>query len=146
MMEIRNAEAGDLEAWLPLWKGYCDFYRVTIAEDITRSTWARILDPMTDLNARMALSDGKLVGFAHHVTHATTWDRRPTCYLEDLFTAPAARGLGVARALLDDLVALGKAKDWASIYWITAEDNATARKLYDSYTGKDEFVRYSIGL
>jgi GNAT superfamily N-acetyltransferase len=146
MIEIRNAEAGDLETWLVLWKGYCDFYRVTIAEDITLSTWARVLDPMTALTCRMALSDGTLVGFAQHHTHLTTWDKRPTCYLEDLFVSPDARGLGVARALMDDLVALGRAKDWASVYWITAEGNTTARKLYDSYVGRDEFVRYSIGM
>ena len=146
MIEIRDAEAGDLESWRVLWKGYCDFYKVEIADDITLSTWARALDPMNVLTARVALSEGQLVGFAHHHTHLTTWDRRPTCYLEDLFTAPTARGLGVGRALLDDLVALGKARDWASIYWITAEGNATARKIYDSYTGRDEFVRYSIGL
>jgi GNAT superfamily N-acetyltransferase len=146
MIEIRDAEAGDLESWLVLWKGYCDFYKVEIDNGITMATWARALDPMNVLMARMALVDGALVGFAHHHTHLTTWDRRPTCYLEDLFAAPAARGLGVGRALLDDLVALGKARDWASIYWITAEGNATARKLYDSYSGRDEFVRYSIGL
>ncbi|MGV3553617.1 N-acetyltransferase family protein [Rhizobium sp.] len=146
MIKIRDAEAGDLEAWLPLWKGYCDFYKVEIADDITMATWARALDPMNVLSARVALVDGRLVGFAHHHTHLTTWDRRPTCYLEDLFTAPSVRGLGVGRALLDDLVALGKARDWASIYWITAEGNATARKIYDSYAPRDEFVRYSIGL
>lgn len=146
MLEIRDARAGDLEAWLPLWRGYCDFYRVEIAPDITMSTWARILDPMNVLTARVALADGRLLGFAHHHTHLTTWDRRPTCYLEDLFVDPLARGAGIARALLDDLVALGRERDWASIYWITAEGNATARKLYDSYVGRDEFVRYSIGL
>lgn len=146
MIDIRDAEAGDLEAWLALWKGYCDFYRVEIAPDITMSTWARILDPMNVLACRMALSDGRAVGFAQHHTHLTTWDRRPTCYLEDLFVAETARGLGVARALMDDLVATGKAKDWASVYWITAEGNATARTLYDSYAGRDEFVRYSIGM
>jgi len=146
MIEIRDAEAGDLEGWLPLWKGYCDFYKVEIAVDITMSTWARVLDPMNVLTCRMAVAGGNLVGFAQHHTHITTWDRRPTCYLEDLFVSPAARGLGVARALMDDLVALGKAKDWASVYWITAEGNATARTLYDSYVGRDEFVRYSIGM
>ena len=146
MIEIRDAQAGDLEGWLPLWKGYCDFYHVEIAPDITLSTWARILDPMNGLTCRMALVGGNLVGFAQHHTHLTTWDRRPTCYLEDLYVAETARGFGVARALMDDLVALGKTKDWASVYWITAEGNAAARKLYDSYVGRDEFVRYSIGL
>lgn len=144
MIEIRDAQAGDLADWMVLWDGYCAFYQVDIAVDITTTTWARILDPMNMLTCRLAIVGGNLVGFAHHHTHLTTWDRRPTCYLEDLFTAPSARGFGVARALLDDLVALGKARDWASIYWITAEDNATARKIYDDYAQRDAFVRYSV--
>lgn len=146
MIEIRDAEAGDLEGWLPLWRGYCDFYRVEIAEDITLATWARALDPMNVLACRVAMVGGAMVGFAQHHTHLTTWDRRPTCYLEDLFVAPSGRGAGVARALMDDLVATAKARDWASIYWITAEGNAAARRLYDSVAGRDEFVRYSICL
>jgi protein phosphatase len=55
-------------------------------------------------------------------------------------------GLGVGRALIDDLVARGKERDWVSIYWITAEKNKTAQKLYDSYVDKDEFIRYCINL
>ena len=146
MIEIRDAQAGDLADWMPLWQGYCDFYQVEIDPDITMSTWARILDPMNVLTARVALVGGNMVGFAHHHTHLTTWDKRPTAYLEDLFVAPNGRGFGVARALMDDLVALGKAGDWASVYWITAEGNETARRLYDSYVGRDQFVRYSIPL
>lgn len=146
MIEIRDAQAGDLGDWMPLWRGYCDFYEVEIDPDITMASWARILDPMNVLTARVALVDGRMVGFAHHHTHLTTWDRRPTAYLEDLFVAPSGRGLGVARALMDDLVALGKAKDWVSVYWITAEGNETARRLYDSYVGRDQFVRYCINL
>lgn len=145
-VEIRNAEAGDLDQWQVLWQGYLTFYKVTIAPDITMATWARILDPMNPLTCRVAVIDGLLVGFAHHHTHLTTWDTRPTCYLEDLFVGPAVRGGGIGRALLDDLVALGKAGNWASIYWITAETNVTAQKLYDSYNKRDEFFRYSIVL
>lgn len=146
VVEIRNAEARDLDQWRVLWQGYLTFYKVTIAPDTTMATWARILDPMNVLTCRVAERDGALVGFAHHHAHLTTWDTRPTCYLEDLFVSPAVRGGGVGRALLDDLVALGKAADWASIYWITAETNVTAQKLYDSYNKRDEFVRYSIVL
>jgi ribosomal protein S18 acetylase RimI-like enzyme len=144
--DIRNAQAGDLEQWLPLWDGYLTFYKVSIAPEITMNTWARILDPMNPLTCRIASVGGNLVGFAHHHTHLTTWDLRPTCYLEDLFVSPTARGLGVGRALIDDLVALGRADDWMAIYWITADDNKTAQKLYDSYNKRDPFIRYSITL
>lgn len=145
-IDIRDAEAGDFDAWSPLWQGYLSFYKVSIPAEITAATWARILDPMNSLTCRVAAIDGNLVGFAHHHTHLTTWDVRPTCYLEDLFVGPDIRGAGIGRALIDDLVALGKARDWMSIYWITADDNKTAQKLYDSYNKRDEFMRYSIVL
>jgi len=145
-IEIRNARPDDLAQWSLLWQGYLTFYKVAIAADITAATWARILDPMNPLTCRLAVADGRLAGFAHHHTHLTTWDMRPTCYLEDLFVSPGIRGGGIGAALLDDLVALGKARDWASIYWITADDNKTAQKLYDRYNKADEFTRYSIVL
>jgi ribosomal protein S18 acetylase RimI-like enzyme len=146
MIDIRDARSDDLQSWLPLWQGYLTFYKVKIAPEITTATWARILDPMNDLTCRMAEKDGELLGFAHHFTHLTTWDIRPTCYLEDLFVSPAARGLGIGRALIDDLIALGKARDWTSVYWITAEDNKTAQALYDSYNKRDAFIRYTLTL
>ena len=43
--EIRPVVAADFDVWLPLWKGYQDFYRVDIADAVTRNTWARFLDP-----------------------------------------------------------------------------------------------------
>ena len=144
--EIRDARPGDLGDWMPLWEGYLTFYKVTIAPDVTANTWARILDPMNLLTSRLALVDGNMVGFANFHTHLTTWDKRPVCYLEDLFVSPLARGLGIGRQLIDDMIAIGKQKNWASVYWITAEDNATAQTLYDSYNKRDAFIRYSVTL
>lgn len=144
--DIRDARTGDLADWMPLWEGYLAFYKVEIEQSVTMATWGRILDPMNVLRSRVATVGGNMVGFANFHTHLTTWDARPTCYLEDLFVSPTARGLGIGRALLDDLVAIGKASDWASIYWITAEDNETAQKLYETYTKRDGFYRYAITL
>jgi len=143
---IRDAQVGDLADWMPLWQGYLDFYGVDVEPAVTMNTWARILDPMNPLTCRLATVGGNVVGFAHHHTHLTTWDTRPTCYLEDLFVSENARGLGIGRALIEDLVTLGREKNWASIYWITAEDNETAQMLYDRLATRDEFRRYSIKL
>ncbi len=69
---------------------------------------------------------------------------RPTCYLEDLFVDPVARAVGVGRVLLDDLVTLGGARVWSSLYWHTRGDNARARTLYDRYVAADDFVRHRL--
>ena len=93
---------------------------------------------------RLAEREGAIIGFAICVLHEGTWSIRPTCYLEDLFVDPAARTVGVGRALLEDLVSLGSERGWSSLYWHTRADNAQARKLYDRYVAADDFVRYRL--
>ena len=45
--------------------------------------------------------------------HEGTWIRGRDCYLEDLFVDADARGKGLGRALIDDLIATSKAKGWS---------------------------------
>ena len=145
-LEIRDAAPADEEAWRSLWDGYLDFYRVTLAPGITAHTWGRMMDPRGALKARLACLDGPPAGFAMHLHHPSSWVIGEDCYLEDLFVAPEARGQGIARALIDDLVALARAKGWHRLYWHTREDNARARKLYDSYVQTDGHIRYRMVL
>ena len=58
----------------------------------------------------------------------------------------SARGGGVGRALIDDLLALGRARGWARVYWHTDQGNAQARALYDSYVLSDGHIRYRLKL
>jgi ribosomal protein S18 acetylase RimI-like enzyme len=56
------------------------------------------------------------------------------------------RGRGIGRALIEDLLAQARAKGWSRIYWHTEASNAAARRLYETYTRADEFVRYRLFL
>ncbi|MDL2400065.1 GNAT family N-acetyltransferase [Rhizobium mayense] len=141
---IRDARHEDEARWRELWADYLAFYGVGIAPDITDKTWRRAFDPASAIFMRVAEVDGEVKGFTLCLTHEGTWVRAPDCYLEDLFVAESARGLGVGRALMDDLVALCKKNGWARLYWHTEESNATARKLYDSYVESDGHIRYRI--
>jgi GNAT superfamily N-acetyltransferase len=143
---IRDARPEDEQRWRELWSDYLTFYGVNLAPDITGMTWRRIFDPASTIFMRVAEVDREVMGFALCITHEGTWTRTLDCYLEDLFVDEAARGKGVGRALLDDLVALSKAKGWTRLYWHTDETNATARKLYDSYVKSDGHIRYRITL
>lgn len=145
MTTIRDATPADEAAWRELWAGYLDFYAETLDEEITAATWARILDPGSFVFARVAEQSGMLIGFSISVLHEGTWSAAPTCYLEDLFVAPGARGRGVGRALIQDLVDMGRQAGWARLYWMTRQDNP-ARKLYDSFGPADDFVRYRLKL
>lgn len=143
---IRDATAADEAAWRGLWNQYLAFYKVDLADDVTAHTWARILDPSSRVAMRVAEVDGLLAGFAIHHFHDSTWVKTPDCYLEDLFLDASYRGQGIGRALIDDLIAITKAKGWSRLYWHTDRDNATARKLYDTYAPEDGHVRYRLKL
>lgn len=141
---IRDAEPRDEAVWRRLWLGYVTFYEVDVPEAVTAYTWARILDPDIPMFCRVAEHDGTVIGFAISTLHPSTWTDGLNCYLEDLFVDPVARGKGVGRALIDDLLALAKQKSWARLYWHTDAGNETARALYDRYTLADNFVRYRL--
>jgi GNAT superfamily N-acetyltransferase len=142
--EIRDALPEDEQAWRRLWNGYLGFYQVTLDPEVTSATWSRILDPASPVSMRLALVDNNTVGFAIHLSHPSTWVRNNDCYLEDLYLDEAARGHGIGRALIDDLVAICREKGWERLYWHTDEGNIRARKLYDSYIKTDGHVRYRL--
>ena len=145
-LEIRDARAADYAAWADLWSQYLAFYKVTLSAEITDHTWHRILDPASRLTGRLAFLEGTMVGFAIHHHHASTWVAGDDCYLEDLFLDASARGHGIGRALINDLIAVSRAKGCKRLYWHTDKGNQTARRLYDHYAKEDGHVRYRLPL
>ncbi len=145
-LTLRDAAPEDEATWRGLWDAYLAFYAVDLAASVTDLTWARLLDPASPLKARLACRDDRVEGFAIHQHHPSSWVAGDDCYLEDLFVADTARGGGVGRALIDDLIALARARGWNRLYWHTDEDNARARALYDSYTPSDGHIRYRLHL
>jgi GNAT superfamily N-acetyltransferase len=143
---IRDATLADEAAFRALWGAYLAFYKVDLAAEVTDATWARLMDPASPVKARLAEVDGQVLGFAVHMHHPSTWVATEDCYLEDLYVAEAARGQGLGRALIDDLIALARDRSWARLYWHTNEGNARARALYDQYVASDGHIRYRLKL
>ncbi len=141
---IRSALPADEATWRKLWRGYCDFYGVTISDEITARTWKRILDPDSAVLCMVAQVDDQVHGFANCVVHENTWESQPVCYLEDLFVSPSARGHGLGTALIEWLRNAMRAEGWARLYWVTRGDDQNSRRLYDRFAQADGFVRYVI--
>lgn len=139
---IRAALPADEPAWRQLWRAYCEFYRVQLADEVTDRTWKRILDPDSQVMCIVAEVDGQIYGFANCVVHENTWEIQAVCYLEDLFVTPSARGHGIGAALIEWLRNAMRAEGWARLYWTTKSDNHGARRLYDRFARADGFVRY----
>jgi GNAT superfamily N-acetyltransferase len=149
-LTIRPARREDFDAWLPLWDGYNAFYERTgptaVSAAQTRTTWARFFDGYEPMEALVAEHDGGLVGFVHIIFHRNTVMMGPTCYLQDLFAAPALRGKGVGRALIEAAAKHAKEAGAPRLYWQTQEGNATARLLYDRIAQQSGFIVYRMDL
>ena len=94
------------------------------------------------LGARL---DGGLAGFAHYIVHLHSW-LGEVCYLQDLFTAPPARGRGVATALIEAVAEFAQQRGTARFYWLTKEDKQPVRALYDRIARYKGFIRYDYTL
>lgn len=132
----------DRPDWEPLWKGYQAFYKVDLPRDVTDLTWRRFFDGLEPVHALVAEEGGALIGLVHYLFHRSTWMVGPTCYLQDLFTAEAARGKGVGAALIEAVYREAAAAGASRVYWNTHETNATARSLYDKIAARSGFIQY----
>ncbi|WP_059413927.1 GNAT family N-acetyltransferase [Cupriavidus basilensis] len=143
---IRPASQADYPAWKALWDGYNAFYGrhgpTALPEDITRMTWSRFFDAYEPVHALVAERGGRLLGLVHFLYHRSTIQIGPSCYLQDLFTAEAARGAGVGRALIEAVYRRAQEDGAKRVYWQTHETNQTAMRLYDAVAEKSGFVVY----
>lgn len=139
---IRDPRPEDEAAWRRLWAGYVAFYEAEIGDEVTAKTWRRLFEPRSNMLGRIAEWQGEVAGFTVSIIHPGSWTLTPLCYLEDLFVDPAARGHGIGKALVQDLINIGRKRGWSRLYWHTRASNEAARRLYDKFVHADDFVRY----
>jgi GNAT superfamily N-acetyltransferase len=143
-VRVRRLEARDKPVWLNLFKGYIEFYKATVAEDVIEMTWKRLMEGAPDFHIALVAvhAADKPVGLAHVLFHRSTWSPTHYCYLEDLFVDPAQRAKGAGRALIEATYREADARGCTRTYWATQEFNYRARALYDQVATKSVFVQY----
>ena len=143
MLLIRPLTAADEVDWRRLWTGYLEFYKTSVPEEVYRTTFARLLggDPQ-DFHGLVAEQEGRVIGLAHYLFHRHCWRVENVVYLQDLYVDPEVRGTGAGRALIEAVYAAADAAGCPSVYWLTQDFNATARRLYDRIGRVTPFIRY----
>jgi len=145
--EIRAVRRADHEEWRPLWDGYNAFYgrsgASALPEPITQATWERFFDAAEPVHALVAERGGKVVGLVHYLYHRSTTRLHDVCYLQDLFTAPELRGLGIGRQLIHGVYDAARAVGCTRVYWQTQVTNRAGRALYDKVAQHRGFIVYS---
>jgi GNAT superfamily N-acetyltransferase len=143
-MHVRRLEARDREAWEQLFRGYIEFYRAEVSDEVINLTWQRLLAGGESNQICLVVANGAAApfGLAHVLFHRSTWSATWYCYLEDLFVDPAQRGAGAGRAIIEAVYREADARGCTRTYWVTEERNAKARALYDRVAAKTPFVQY----
>lgn len=143
---IRDVSRADYEQWEALWAQYNAFYgrvgATALPQHIVQSTWDRMLDRNEPVHGLVAEHDGKLVGLAHYIFHRNTITVENTSYLQDLFSDPERRGLGIGRDLIAAFYERAEQAGTVGVYWHTQGTNKAAMRLYDKVATNTEFVVY----
>ncbi|SEK66576.1 GNAT family N-acetyltransferase [Roseovarius nanhaiticus] len=140
----RPIEAADEDAWRRLWTGYLQYYETSVPEEVYATTFQRLLsDEHPNQNGLMALKGETPVGLVHYIYHPHNWKIEEVCYLQDLYADPSARGTGVGRKLIEAVYAAADRDGRPSVYWMTQDFNATARRLYDRIAVLTPFIKYA---
>lgn len=157
-LRIAPVAADELQELLPLIASYQRFYEVEPVDDErNRAFFSRFLAPSEDgllLGAWGASGGdarpgggGELLGYACLYWHFTSLIPAEAVLMNDLYVIEPARGRGVGRALIEASAAAGRDRGAAVLRWVTAPDNKTAQRLYDTTGAKREpAIEYELDL
>jgi len=163
-IEIVRAGAEDIDAVVPLFDAYLQFYKLPSNEEAARRfLHARLLkgeaviflalessatgEPAARPYKTAAHKNGRAaLGFTLLYPTWSSLSMKPWWNLNDLYVVPEARQRGVARALMERARRLAEETGASGLGLETAKDNLPAQKLYEQLGWKreEEFYRYEI--
>jgi aminoglycoside 6'-N-acetyltransferase I len=137
-IEIRLLGPGDIEV--------LDRVAPDVFDGPVDPRWARAFLDDTRHHLVVAIDDGTVVGMASAVDYVHP-DKAPQLWINEVGVATSHRRRGIARRLLDALLAHGRTLGCTEAWLGTEEDNVAARRLYEGAGSKPErFVLYSFPL
>jgi GNAT superfamily N-acetyltransferase len=147
---IEDVGEQDLDELLPLMRAYCDFYEVD-PPDERLLTLSRMLiaDPAREGVQFLARDDEtrEPLGFATVFWTWSTLSASRLAVMNDLFVAEAARGRGVAEALIEACRGRAARQGATSLEWQTAKDNLRAQAVYERVGGvRSEWLDYALAV
>ena len=144
-VSIRPLAQGDRAKWEELFQAYAEFYKTSVPDGGFDAVWDWIFDENNDFWCDLACDDGgNIIGFTQYQLMHRSLGGGMVVYLSDLYVSPDIRGSGAGRALIDHVVEFAKSKGLPNVRWLTQEFNYPARRLYDTYEPKSDFILYSV--
>jgi len=147
-LQVRQATIHDLDALVPLFDGYRQFYgKPSDPQGAHAFLGARFAHHQSLILLALDAT-GTGLGFTQLYPLFSSVRMVRSYLLNDLFVAPPARRQGVAAALLREAAAHARALGAASLALSTGRDNAPAQALYESlgWQRDQQFCEYALTL
>lgn len=128
---IRPATRADVPQILAFIRALAAYEREPEAVTATEADLERDgFGPNPFYSCLIAEHNGRAAGFAFYFFNYSTWMGRPGLYLEDLFVEPEFRGLGIGKALLQQVAAIARQKGCPRLQWEVLDWNTPAIEFY----------------
>ena len=136
-MTIRPGQKSDVPEILKLIHELAHFEKEPEAVKTTEEDLLRDGFSDTPFFHTLILEDeGKVQGMALYFFNWSTWEGRPSLYLEDLYVRESGRGKGFGRSLLIKLAQIAVEKNCARFEWEVLDWNQKARDFYHQLGAK----------
>lgn len=128
---LRFALAADCDAIFNLIKALAEYEKLSdaVSGDANLLKQHLFSEPKY-IEAIVAESMGKIVGFALFFHNYSTFLTKPGIYLEDLFVLPDYRRQGIGKALLVKLAQIALERDCGRLEWSVLDWNEPAQNFY----------------
>ena len=141
---IRDIQLKDRDQWEKLYRGYADFYKVEMNNQILETVWGWLHDESHEVSGIVYEVDEGIVALAHYRRMPRPLKGNDIGFLDDLYVDPEYRGKKIGEKILNELKEISKSKGWNLVRWITHDDNFRAKSLYDRVSEKTNWDVYEL--
>jgi len=146
VIAIRQATIHDLDAIVPLFDAYRQFYKRPADPQRAREFLAERFRHHESIVFLAFDAGGAAVGFTQLYPLFSSVSATRKYLLNDLYVVPQARRSGAARGLIEAATHFARANGAASMSLSTAVDNAAAQRLYESLGWERDTSYYEYNL
>lgn len=147
-MSVTAVGVADLDALVPLFAGYLQFYQVPRS---ATEIHAFLLERLQRGDAQLFIArdeQGMAQGFTQLYPLQSSLSLAPAWLLSDLFVLPSARRQGVGEALMNAARAYAEARGACGLQLETAKTNLAGQALYErlGYVRDELYLTYWLSL
>ena len=147
-MSVTAVGVADLDALVPLFAGYLQFYQVPRS---ATEIHAFLLERLQRGDAQLFIArdeQGMAQGFTQLDPQQSSLSLAPAWLLSDLFVLPSARRQGVGEALMNAARAYAEASGACGLQLETAKTNLAGQALYErlGYVRDELYLTYWLSL